>query len=221
MTTPQTCSRQLKTSAPKLLAASLTILLALLAAACGGSDSSDNGDSAAVADSDGSTDEAPKTLFFAGDFEPACRGIGIEAASAYVPGDGINQLVVLAGEDPSYDTQMSGALADGWDAPFETIEETELVACANRVSTTEGQLCEGYEDDESGISWSIQTYGADYDVTLRDAKTAEVVAESSFSEPAGDCPMFSFYSESGPQPQPDYATPDDALQAWLAEYVNA
>ncbi len=53
-------------------------------------------------------------------------------------------------EDPSYDSEASGALADNWKAEYEVIDQTELVACLNRTVTGEGQLCEGYKDDDSG-----------------------------------------------------------------------
>lgn len=203
--------------------------IVIVAAACGGSDGTTTtavpvdagagaGDTAT--DSAGATpDSAPATLFSATDFEPACRGIGIPAAAPYVEGDGINLIVALDGEAPSYSANY-GTLADGWEAPWETIDQTELVVCMNRVSTTPGELCSGYRDDDSGIEWEVQTFGAAYEVTLVEAQTAETVATAEFDAPPDSCPLFSSYFEGDPNPKPDYAIPSDAIQAWLAPYVQ-
>lgn len=178
-----------------------------------------NGSTAGATEAAAGSDAAPATLFSATDFEPACRGVGIGAAAPYLPGDGINFIVALEGEAPSYGAHF-GALADGWEAPWETIDQTELVVCMNRVETRAGELCTGYQDEESGIEWEVQTFGARYDVSLVEAQTAATVATAQFDAPADDCPFFSSYFEGDPNPKPDYATPDDEVQAWLVTYVQ-
>lgn len=200
---------------PLALACSLLLVIS----ACGGDDDG----SADVADdtTDAAAGDGGSTSLFSSlDFEPVCRGIGIEAASAYSPGDGVNPIVGLAGEDPSYDSMYSMAFADGWEPEFEELDRTELVLCLNRVATVDGQLCEGFEDEDSGLAWSVMTFGATYEVSLRDARSAEPVAEETFEAAAGSCPMFSTYSEGDPTPVPDYATPDDDLQVWLVDHVT-
>jgi hypothetical protein len=207
----------------------LVMALAIVAGACG-SDSDDSGDSASAdeadevdeaddsaAPADGAADgETPTELFTDSDFAPVCRGTGVEAATAYSGGAGVHKVVVLGGEDPEYGI-VSVSLPDGWEPGFEDLAEVELVACANRTAATESELCEGYEDE--GLEWSIQTYDATWEVTLRDATTAEVVAETTLTATADGCPVVSFYSEGDPTPVPDYATPDAELEVFLKEYV--
>jgi hypothetical protein len=89
------------------------------------------------------------------------------------------------------------------------LESTQLVACTVRSSATPVQVCEGYEDDDTGLEWTVQTHDVAYDVTVRNARTAEVLGSQSFSVPAGQCPMFSSYSEGAPQPVPYYPSISD------------
>lgn len=174
----------------------------------------------------GGSDEAPAQFTGVADFEPVCRGIALDAAAEYVPDDGTNLTTAFLGEDPDFEP-LYGALAEGWEPEFDTETEfeafamTELVVCLDRTETIEGELCEGYEDEESGSEWSVMTYGGDYEVKLRAAKTGEVVAETTMSTQPGECPMFSSYSEGEELPIKDYASPDDELQSWLVEYVQA
>lgn len=192
----------------------------------GGGDSSST-DETSGADSSGSDSgaeaasgsEQPASLFSSLDLEPVCRGIGIEAAAAYAAGDGPNLVTALQGVDPSYDSSVS-ILVDGWEPEFGAYETTELVACLNRTSATPVELCEGYEDEDSGLAWGVQTHSAEYEVTLREAKTGTVVDSTTMSAEAGSCPMFSTYFEGEPNPVLDYATPNDELEAWLAGWVN-
>lgn len=156
-------------------------------------------------------------LFTDSDLAPACRGNGVISASPYSPGDGTNLAVVLEGEDPDYG--FSGVqLPDGWEADFESYDQTELVICLNRVSATPTQVCDGYEDD--GIAWSVQLHDSAYEVSVREATTGTVLATQSFDAPAEDCPVFSSYSEGDPNPKPEYDTPDAEIEVFVAEFVT-
>ncbi len=162
---------------------------------------------------------APTPIFSETEFTQVCRGTGLETASSYSAEGDLHPLVILEGEDPEY-SYSSVTLPDGWETAYETYETTELVACLNRVSTTPVELCEGYEDEESGISWSVQTFDSSYDLTLRDAKTAEIVAEQSFEGPSDGCPMFSFFTEGDPDPAPEYDVPSAEIEVFLKTYVT-
>ncbi len=183
------------------------VVLSLFASACG--------DDASVDDAldDGSSGD----IFLSSDFATVCRGVGLDGASAYVAGDGRPLVIALTGESPEF-TQMSG-LPDGWEPDFESYAATELVACLDRTATVSDQICDGYEDE--GLSWSVEVFSATYDVSLRDAQTAEIIEQTVFDAPSVGCPMFSFYSEGDPSPKPDYPSPTDALEAFLAPYINA
>lgn len=185
-------------------------------AAAADSAASDESSAAGTAD-----EPVPSSLFGALDFAPVCRGVGIGAATPYVAGDGLNHIVGVVGEDPTYDQALYSALADGWEAEWEVIDQTELVVCLDRTGLIDGQICTGYEDEDSGLSWEVQTFGGNYAVTLREATTAAVVDQTDLSVEPDSCPSFSFFSSGDPSPKPDYALPDDALQAWLAAFVGS
>lgn len=170
---------------------------------------------------DETPEEAPQSLFGALDFAPACRGVGIGAATPYVADDGLNHIVGVVGQDPTYDQGLYSALADGWEAEWEVIDQTELVVCLDRTALIDGEICTGYKDDDSGLEWEVQTFGGDYGIKLREATTAAVVAETTLTVEPDSCPSFSFFSSGDPSPQPDYAVPGDALQAWLVAYVGS
>lgn len=203
----------------------LALLLVVLvsAAACG--DDGGSGEAAEAPDegagagagADTSGGDAPTSLFTDSDFASACRGIGIPDAAAYTPGDGQDLVVALMGEDPEYQGR-STMLPEQWVAPYESIADTELVVCLDRVSATSVEICTGYEDE--GLEWEVEVFDASYEVTLREANTATEVASTTFDAASDGCPMFSFYSEGDPSPAPDYATPDAALEAWLVDYVG-
>lgn len=183
----------------------------------GGEDSSDGDSSADDSDTD-SSDEV--TLYSESDFASVCRETGVSAASPYTNGDGgPSRLVVLEGEDPEYG-YSTVSLPDEWETSYGELEITQLVLCVDRVAATPVELCEGYKDEESGLEWSIQTHDTDYEVTLRQAVTAEVVATESFTAPADGCPMFSIYSEGDPTPVLDHETPDAEIEVFVRPFVT-
>ncbi len=209
--------RQTRHTVRLLIAGSAVVL-----ASCGSSSSS--GSDAALESADSAGGEATTTtavtpIFSETEFTQVCRGTGLATASAYTPEGDLHPLVVLEGEDPEYG-YSSVTLPDGWETSYESYESTQLVACLDRVSTTPVELCEGYEDDESGISWSVQTFDSTYELTLRDAQSAEVVAEETFEGPSEGCPMFSIFSEGDPDPAPEYDVPSADIEVFLKDYVT-
>ncbi|MCP5025837.1 MAG: hypothetical protein GY929_06090 [Actinomycetia bacterium] len=206
-------------------ALSLLFALALLTTACGGGSDSDGADGSGNADpstDSGSSDEdaGSTSLFSETDFAPVCRETGISNATDYSEAaTGLSKMVILEGTDPDYGFSVV-TLPDGWETSFEDIEDTELVACLNRVSASPAELCEGYKDDDSDTEWSIQLHDTEYQLTVREATTAAIVAESSFSAPAEDCPMISFFSEGDDVPVLDYDTPDAEIEVFLRPFVT-
>lgn len=192
----------------------LLLVFGLVAGACGGGD---DDTSSGGSSSDGSSDTTAASEFlFSGDFEQVCRGIPQEGGSAVGTATGASPLLVFAGVDPEYN-QAFGVVPDEWQPEFGEEATIEMVLCLSRTSETASELCEGYQDD--GIEWAVQTFDASYDVQLRAATTGEVIASTTLDAVSDGCPMFSSYSEGDPSPIPDYARPDDAIQAFAAEHV--
>ncbi len=191
----------------------------LLLASCGSSGSDVGLESADSAANENTTTSGPTPIFSESEFSQVCRGTGLATASAYTPEGDLHPLVFLEGEDPEY-SYSTVTLPDGWETSFESFETTQLVACLNRVSATPAELCEGYEDDDSDLSWSVQTFDSSYELTLRDAQSATVVAEQAFEGPSEGCPMLSFFTEGDPNPAPDYDVPSTEIEVFLKQYVT-
>ncbi|MEZ5377329.1 MAG: hypothetical protein R2733_12560 [Acidimicrobiales bacterium] len=194
---------------------------ALFLASCGssGSDTAAGGSDGGSSEATTTTEAGPSPIYTESEFDQVCRGTGLEAAAGLSAETGVHPLVILEGEDPEY-SYSSVTLPDGWEVEIGNYEATEMVACLNRVSATPVELCEGYEDSDSGISWSVQTFDATYELTLRDAKTAEVIATESFEGPSDGCPMFSIFSEGDPDPAPEYDVPSADIEVFLKDYVT-
>ena len=192
--------------------------IALIAAACGGGDddgeTETRGDGAESTSADGGTDAA--AILFESDFSSACNGVGVEGARGYASGDAVTHMVGFTGEGSDYSVR-STMLNEAWRAPFDELTDVQMVVCLSRTAEVEGQLCSGYEDD--GLEWEVQTFGASYDVSVRDAATGDELETISVSADADDCPIFSTYREGDPSPVADYATPDGDLELLLAPYA--
>ncbi|MEM7143118.1 MAG: hypothetical protein AAF548_19000 [Actinomycetota bacterium] len=177
----------------------------------GGDDAGGDGEVSLGGDTDVSD------LYYEGQFDIVCNGAGVSAAAGYTAGDGVPAMVVMQGEAPSFNP-ASTLVPDEWQTPFDALETTELVVCVDRTASSAVEVCTGYEDE--GLSWEVETFNATYDVTVRDAVTAEVLQATTLEAQADGCPMFSFYTEGDPSPVADYADPTDSLEAFLAPVVT-
>jgi hypothetical protein len=171
--------------------------------ACGAGDDAADGATDQVTDADADAAAAANEMFDS-DYAQVCRGTGQPRAAEYVAGPGVHPVLMMRSGDGTEYTTDSATLPDGWAAQWPELESTQLVGCATRTSATPAQLCEGYEDDDTGLAWDVQTYDVAYEYTVRVARTAEELGTTSFDVPAGSCPMISSYSEGDPQPVPYY-----------------
>ncbi|MEM0964429.1 MAG: hypothetical protein AAGK21_18015 [Bacteroidota bacterium] len=181
-----------------------SLLLAVLCAAAVSGCQGDDTD-ADILDED-AVETSEDSPLFDRDFAQVCRGTaGQPAAAEYTPGAGVHSFVHLRSDgDAEFSGTMVGDFPDGWRLSFPDLADAALVLCVTRVSATPAELCEGYEDDDTGTTWTVQTHDAAYEYEVRVAQTAEVLGSQKFEVPAGNCPMFSMYSDSDPQPKPDY-----------------
>lgn len=185
------------------------LALAPFYAGCGASDG-EASSTETTAESQSTDDTAAATdELFDNDFAQVCRDTGQPRAAEYVAGPGVHPILVLASENGTDFMQYSGTLPEGWSAVWPDLERTELVGCIVQTSATPVEVCEGYEDDDSGLTWTVQTHSVTYDYAVRNARSGEVLARSTFQVPAGACPMFSMYSEGDPQPDPYYPNISD------------
>lgn len=206
---------------PVLCSPWLALTLALLAVpglACGGDDSTATADEP---DTGVSTAGEAADEMFDRDLAQVCRGTGQPRAAAYTPGPGVHPVHVLRSDDGATFMTSSATLPDGWGSVWPDLERTELVVCATRTSATPGRVCDGYSDEDTGTSWSVQIHDVEYAYSVRVARTAEVLGETTFEVPAGTCPMLSTFSEGDPKPKPYYPlVADGQVELFVRPFVT-
>lgn len=187
----------------------LSICVALAAVACGG----EGRNGGAPVSVTGAGDD-----LFADDFEPVCRGIAVPGATPYDPGaPGMHPLLVFSGAAPDF-TQDVTTLPDGWGAQHPDLEDTEIVACVDRVAATLADTCTGYDVELEG-DYSVETHDAVYDVVLYAATSAAEIARLTLDVPAAGCPSVVLFTE-GEHVRAWYEPFGDRLEAFLAPHVG-
>ena len=188
----------MRPSFTRLRAMAALLAVGLLGLACG--DAPDT----PTPDADPVTEAAPASgdQLFDTQFGQVCRGTGQPAAAEFVAGPGVHPVLFLYTDDGAAYHSRSVTLPEGWSAAWPDLARTQLVTCIQRLSATPGQVCEGYEDDDSGQEWTVQIHDATYEYVVRNARTADVIDKQTFEVPAGRCPMFSSFREGDPQPKP-------------------
>ena len=193
--------------------------LALLLSACG--EGTGTPPPAGAVEADAGTEVAAGEELFDTQFAQVCRDTGQSRAAEYVAGPGLHPVLVLRSGDGAEYYQAITTLPEGWNAQWPDLGRTELVVCARRTAATPVEVCEGYEDEDSGMAWTVQTHDVVYDYTLRVARTAEVLASETFEVPAGPCPMLSTYRQGDPQPQPYYPSVGDGeVELFVRPFVT-
>lgn len=203
-------------------ARSTLLILALLGVGCASDtpEVAEAGEKAVEVDTD--TVAVGRALFDR-QFAQVCRGsAGQPAAAEYVAEPGIHPFVTLMSDDGiEYRGTTAGSFPKNWRLAWPDLAQAELVVCTTRIEATPVEVCEGYQDDDSGAEWSVQTHDAVYDVVVRVARTGEIVGATKVDVPAGPCPMFSMYRERASQPQPTYPMPSaGAVEVFVRPFVR-
>lgn len=184
--------------------------------ACGGDDTS----AADVSDADGASSSEPEEMFDA-DLAQVCRDTGQPRSAAYAPGPGVHPVHGLRSDDGVTFTSSYLTLPEEWSMVWPDLDRAELVVCAERVSATAGRVCDGYSNEESGATWSVQLHDVSYAYSVRVARTAEVLGDTTFAVPGGACPMLTSFSEDSPNPQPYYPdVPPGEVELFLRTFVT-
>ncbi len=143
---------------------------------------------------------AAASQHFSTDFEPVCRGTGAEFATPYDPAvAGVHPTLMLQGADVDDLVESTAGLNPEWtvmfDATADAYAEVELVVCSVRTAAVLTQTCTGYQDEGVDTGNTVDLYAATYAVTVRVARTAEVLAETTVDTPGDECPMFVMFTE--------------------------
>jgi len=181
------------------------------------------GSAATSGASDAAAGELPD---FAQDFDRVCSSqVGFAGASAYeASGASPHPVVVFVedGVDKGRYITSGATLPEGWqvvdDSNFEDntdLQVAQLVACANRASTTpNGTTC---DFDNDGETLTLNLVDASYDLVVYEAVTGTEVGRTTVEAATTDCPFTVFVKEG----QKDYVnTPTaDALTGALKPFV--
>ena len=177
------------------LALSLAALGVLILAGCGddGGDASSGGDQSATS--------APAAV---------CNGDANDAAPDVTPGSSPVAIYEDAGDGWQFRSWV-GDLDEARDPLVP--EDAALVVC---LEVTSSEVVDTCEFEEDGSSFELELADAEYEVAVRAAATGEELAGGTASATAGDCPMFTSFTQ-GEASRVDYARPVDDVVALIDE----
>lgn len=202
---------------PAMTAAGLWVIAgALILTSCSSGSESTGGSGG----TDDVASEAPK--LFAEDFNPVCSGATESRAADYTSAS-THKVVYFE----TYETDLldqSTSLPADWtvmyDENADAYAAVDLVACAVRTDAELAKTCEGYEDEESGTSGTVNWYTATYELTLYQATTGEAFSSTTIEADDAECPLFASF-DAGESAIDQYAGPsDDAVIAFLKPFVQ-
>ncbi len=121
----------------------------------------------------------------------------------------------FVGEDRGSYRLASAGVPNDW-GYTERGQQVQLVLCFDRVEATFVNSC---PFETQGTKWTVEAFSARYRGTLREAKSAAVIAEGDFDAQSDGCPFVSVYRSGQPNPQPSYALPRDGVEAFVAPHV--
>lgn len=115
---------------------------------------------------------------------------------------------------------------DGWSSAWFDVfgdqqaivgDDATTIMCVTVAASTETDRCD-YEQD--GDTFTLVLVDADYDVELRTAESAEVVASDSFTVTAEDCPGFTSWTV-GETERTSFPVPGaDQIAASFGEFIG-
>lgn len=161
----------------------------------------------------GGDDEGEETVdqgtFGAG---AVCEGTGWEEAPAV--GSGTEQFAFYIHDEDGWRLDSwSGDVPEGTEATIP--EEASIIVCLSVVETGASVDCP-FEDE--GDQFTLVATEATFDVSVRAAKTAEVLDQGSASSGTAECPLSAFWTE-GEGTRIEYAEPVDDVLALLEPYL--
>ena len=158
-------------------------------------------------------------------FDLTCRGTGLTKASAYQPEDDrMSQIVIMndstiGAQYDEYTERFNRTMPEEWFpqivAGTFVYDAVELVLCVHRTAVERLDIPCDFED-----GYSINVHNATYEMTLRSAQTAAIIAQETVTS-EGHCPaLFSIFTE-GEKEQDQFADIEDVqIQAFIEPYVS-
>ena len=188
----------------------------LLLTACG----SDGSDGSGGSSGSGGGDAAAQ--LFPDDFKGVCSGATQSGATDYETATAHKALYFETYEEDLVD--QSTQLPTDWTVTFDpgtdALAAVDVVACAVRTSEELAQTCDGYEDDESGTSGSVNWYTGTYELTVYAAHGGEELGSTTLDASDDQCPLIATFDE-GETEVDMYASPsDEDVTGFLKQFVQ-
>lgn len=192
------------------LPAAMVVFAAL--AACSETSDSAGGDAAA--------DATQASVLFPDDFKGVCSGAGVARATAYDAAATTHKaLFFTTYKDDLTDqsTSLPGDWTVQWSPDGDALTAIDLVVCARRTAATQVKVCDGYQDDGEDTANQVRWHTATYELSVREARTGTVLAQTSAEAGDTDCPMFQMFDDDT-QTVDGYDTLSDTV---VADFVRS
>ncbi len=179
---------------PRLAIAALAV--GLVASACGGDDGGDSG-----------------SVDLASSFASAavCNG---EPSDANPPASDPFSGYVYLNDGSGWSTAWSGAFGEQHAIVG---DDATAILCVSVTGSTEAERCD-YEED--GESFTLVMASATYDIELRNADTANVIATDSFTVDAEECPFITSWTP-GEGERTSYPDPaEEQIQTSIGPFLG-
>ncbi|MBN1617961.1 hypothetical protein JW887_01290 [Candidatus Dojkabacteria bacterium] len=167
-------------------------------------------------DGDTTNNQEDTDILTSATFANVCNGVAVSDAAEYSTESGDVSPIYVFSRNSQNDSYISayGKVPSDWEPNISRPEEAQLVACVTVIESSDSGKCEYDGDNET---FTLNTYDAKYKVSLYNAKTAELVAETEFDLSYDDCPTDFLFTSSE---NDDYAAYGYSLTDFARQYVE-
>ena len=151
-----------------------------------------------------------------------CSGASVSTATAYDPAAKAHKALYFATYEDDL-TDRSSSLPGDWTVLFspdsDALRAIDLVVCARRTAAQEVKVCDGYEDDDKPTQNKVRWHTATYELSVREATTGKVLAETTVEATESDCPMFWTFDGDVDTDDGYASLPDTAVADFLRPHI--
>lgn len=169
------------------------------------------------------TETAQATPLFPDNFKGVCSGASVSTATAYEQGAAAHKALYFATYEDDL-TDRSHSLPGDWTVLFspegDALRAVDLVACARRTAAREVKVCDGYQNDGRETQNRVRWHSATYDLSVREARTGRVLAETTVEASDSDCPMFMNFDNDSETVNAYASVPDTAVADFLRPHIT-
>lgn len=158
---------------------------------------------------------AQTAVLFPDDFKGVCSGAGVALAAAYDATAPVHKALFFTTYKDDLTDQSSSLPGDWtvqWSQEGDALTAIDTVVCARRTAAVQVKVCDGYQDDGQDTANQVRWHTATYDLSVREARTGTVLAQTTVEAGDTDCPMFQMFDDDT-QKVDGYASLSDTVVA--------